>query len=170
MPSFVDLTGQRFGRLAIIERAPTRFLAGKQRTFWRAQCDCGNTTEVMADSLRSGNSRSCGCLSSDTTRRLATTHGLSKSKTYSAWSAAKARCSNPKHPMWRYYGSRGIRMSEEWATSFETFLRDMGEAPPKMELERVDNDGPYAAWNCKWATRSEQLRNRRPRSVFKHAD
>lgn len=158
MPKFVDRTGQKFSRLTVVCRAESRILSGKLRTYWRCQCECGEEIEVLAESLVTGNTKSCGCAKNWWWSK---THALSKSKTYSAWAAAKSRCLNSDHPSYRHYGGRGIQMCKRWRDSFEAFLSDMGCAPGGLELDRIDNDGDYEPGNCRWTTRSEQLRNRR---------
>jgi len=74
------------------------------------------------------------------------------------------RCYNPNHPAYAYYGARGIRVCKRWHT-FENFLADMGEPPLGLSIDRIDNDSGYRPTNCRWATRSEQMRNRRPRKL-----
>ena len=72
----------------------------------------------------------------------------------------KSRCNNPKDPCFDKYGGRGIYHDERWH-SFCGFLKDMGERPGGLELDRVDNDGPYSKENCRWVTRSQNMANRR---------
>ncbi len=89
-----------------------------------------------------------------------TTHGMSKSAEYKSWASMKSRCSNRKNTHYARYGGRGINYDPKWK-DFEQFLLDMGPMPqPKMELDRVHNDGNYCKENCRWATRKEQTRNR----------
>ena len=77
----------------------------------------------------------------------------------------KQRCTNPKNKGYKNYGGRGIYVCDRWMKSFPAFLMDMGKRPsPNLSIERKDNDGPYAKWNCKWATYEEQSLNKRPRS------
>lgn len=91
-------------------------------------------------------------------------HGLSFTKTHRAWAGMIQRCTNPKTDSFVRYGARGIKVCERWANSFEHFLHDMGQAPPGMTLERIENDKDYEPVNCKWDTPKVQANNRRSKS------
>jgi hypothetical protein len=92
-----------------------------------------------------------------------TSHGKSDSPEWRCWRSMRARCTDPKNQQFPNYGARGIKVCERWANSFENFLADMGERPsPKHSLDRFpNNDGDYEPGNCRWATQTEQIRNRR---------
>ena len=83
------------------------------------------------------------------------------SREYRAWGSMKARCFNPKATGYKNYGGRGITVCKRWLHSYANFLADMGRCPAGLTLERKNNDGNYTPKNCKWATRSEQMANRR---------
>ncbi len=155
-----DLTGLKFGQLTVTGIARRGVVAGKSAIFWGAVCDCSAATEVITNSLTSGNTRSCGCLISKGGEKRAT-HGMSYTATYAAWAAAKARCTNRDHPSWDDYGGRGISMCESWMTSFEAFFAHMGHVPAGLELDRIENDGDYEPGNCRWTDRVTQIGNQR---------
>lgn len=113
--------------------------------------ECAKVTRLMRRIARGGKSN--------------VTHGMSYTPTYQAWRHAKERCTNPKCRDWRNYGGRGITVCERWM-SFDLFLADMGERPDGMSLGRIDNDGPYAPWNCRWETLAQQSNNRRTNHVL----
>lgn len=131
-----------------------------------ARCRCGVVRQVGLDDLRSGRSRSCGCLR----RELLRTHGeggyrvgthrQGRSPEYSRWLAMHDRCRNPRHPQYQNWGGRGIRVCRRWR-SFENFLADMGRRPPSTTLERCDNQRGYTPRNCYWATTHQQASNKR---------
>jgi hypothetical protein len=160
----LDLTGMRFGRLVVIERAGHR---GVERA-WVCRCDCGTECVTVTASLRKGNTRSCGCLHVEVCAELGfrrATHGHCRGRTrtpeYQAWLNMRQRCLDPKASGYQRYAGRGIRVSPHWL-NFGNFFQDMGRRPaPHYSLDRINNDGNYEPGNCKWSTLSEQARNQR---------
>lgn len=161
-------SGQRFGRLAVV-----RFerLAGRANAYL-CQCDCGKTSVTTAQKLIAGKTHSCGCLARETSALVHLRHGHARhngktTSTYKVWSGMKARCLSPSDKSFSQYGGRGITVCERWLT-FENFLADMGEHPAGMSIERKDNLGNYEPDNCKWATVTEQNRNKRTSVFIEH--
>lgn len=151
MPRFIDITGQRFGRLVVL-RLHRRGSSGIHSR-WSCLCDCGRARIASGRSLRIGRTTSCGC------GRIA--HGQWGSPTYKSWHMMIQRCSNSKYDKWAYYGGRGISVCERWK-NFQNFLTDMGERPIGTSLDRYpNNNGNYELTNCRWATPKQQQNNLR---------
>ena len=154
------VTGTVFGEWTVLrEEPPGRHKYGLEYRYL-ARCSCGVERVVSSNSLKRGRSRSCGCRRIEWMVAKVTKHGRHKSKIYAVWYAMLDRCRNRSHPSYPEYGGRGITVCREWYR-FEAFLRDMGETPPNMSLDRIDNSRGYEPGNCRWADRKTQTRNTR---------
>lgn len=176
MGKVIDLIGQKFGRLTVIE------YRGVRNTFarWLCQCDCGNRVEVVGISLRTGNTRSCGCLCRELSskrllKRSGGTLGESRSRLCGVWRTMLQRCDNQSHTHYHIYGGRGITVCNEWRdyANFKAWALANGydESAPrgKCTLDRIDNNGNYEPSNCRWIDMREQCKNRRnPTQIFEY--
>jgi hypothetical protein len=151
-----DLSGMVFGSLRVMRRGTA---GPSSQVRWECLCACGEITTVIAANLTRGHTVSCGCRRVLAPNRR--THGMTRTPTYRSWVAMRRRCSDQDYIEFHLYGGRGIKVCDRWNDSFEAFLADMGERPDGRTLDRVDPDGDYAPDNCRWATASEQARNRR---------
>lgn len=162
----LNLLGQRFGRLTVLEDLGKD---NRGKPLWLCRCDCGAEVQRNTMVLRTGKTRSCGCLRKETAAehcREMTKHGHyignRPSPEWAAWNAMKQRCTNAKCPEHVYYGARGIAVCARWMAAFENFLADMGPRPGKgYSIDRIDNSKGYEPGNCRWATSVQQNNNTR---------
>lgn len=164
---FRDFTGERIGRLTVIGEGPLDKWKNKQ---WACLCDCGKEKIIASSSIRSGATKSCGCLNSDSARERATKHGLRLHPLYTTWKGMRQRCNDSRSSSYALYGGRGITVCERWK-SFASFLEDMGEKPsPDHTIERKNNNLGYSKDNCMWAASEIQANNKRNNRIFTLGD
>lgn len=169
MAESINLAGQRFGRLTVLDVA-----ARKNGIVWRCLCDCGAETLARAGHLRAGSKASCGCAVVDAAREnqkaaiaAITTHGISHSRLDHCYKNMVSRCYNPKNKRYDKYGARGIAVCAEWRNDKLSFFRwamANGYAD-HLTIERDKVNGNYGPSNCRWATLKEQMNNQ-TNSVF----
>lgn len=166
----------KYGQLSVIKTNPYEMVVTSSgvthsRQYVLCRCDCGNDVTVEVSRLKSGNTKSCGCLRKRIMSDIKGTHRLSKTVEYSTWCKMKERCYNVIRKDYKWYGGRGIMVCGRWLNSFENFINDMGKRPTaKHSLDRFpDNNGNYEPTNCRWATTAEQAANKNKMGYLKLA-
>jgi hypothetical protein len=162
MRQLIDMAGRKIGMINVVSYAGPVSL-------WNIRCDCGNEKIMRGGSIRQ--SKSCGCIKKSQLGLRSFKHGDAErgnvAPELSCWRGFIRRCTDPKDDSFSYYGGRGISVCERWLNSYPAFLENMGRKPsPKHSLDRIDNDGNYEPGNCRWATKTQQMRNRRGRRVI----
>lgn len=156
-----DIVGQRFGRLVVLKETDERTKCGEVK--YLCQCDCGNKTVVAGTSLRYGNTKSCGCLARESTRKRSYKHGLSNHPLYKIWHGLLERCYHEEDTAYKYYGARGITVCDEWRQDAAAFIKwalDNGWEKG-LEVDRIDNYAGYSPENCRIVTHKENMANQR---------
>lgn len=184
MPRFVAMIGEKFDKLTVLAQI------GLDKNYCKRYvcvCDCGGFVSALGISLRTRKYNDCGCLKIESDQRkyhIASgkrqtrkgkdsasvrnsfrtngpyTHGLSHIAEYTIWGNMLSRCRNASLPDFKYYGGRGISVSDDWL-DFENFLRDMGYRPsPIHQLDRIDNNGNYRKGNVRWVLPIQNARNK----------
>lgn len=166
-----DLTGQRFGRLVVIERAETTHVS----TRWKCKCDCGNECVVLAQNLKKGHTKSCGCFREEVRPKQKFKHGYRHTRIYGVYCRIKGRCYNPNDPRYASYGGRGIKMCDEWYESPEKFCKwaeshgyDPNAEYGECTIDRIDVNGNYEPSNCRFTNLQVQSNNRQNTIYIEH--
>ena len=167
--NFIDLTGERFGRLVVIERAENR----RGKTRWLCKCDCGKIKVIEGDTLKRGTTKSCGCLLSESTRNRMKKYDRPTHRLCVIICAVISRCYDNNNPAYQYYGGRGIQVCEEWMNNKSAFYEwayengyDENAPTGKCTLDRIDVNGNYEPSNCRFVSMREQTRNTRRNIVL----
>lgn len=164
MGAFIDLTGRKFGRLTVIERAGTN---KHKKLIWCCLCDCGNKVNINGSQLHNGDTKSCGCLIKDFNNSKRVAYKKHKERLYRVWASMIQRCINPKVKAYKDYGGRGIAVCDEWYKylAFREWAKNSGYNPDarfsECTIDRIDVNGNYEPSNCRWVDMKTQATNKR---------
>jgi len=161
MGTRIEAIGNVYGRLTVIAEADP---VGMVRRVV-CVCTCGTEKIFRLYNLRTGDTKSCGCLNSELVIKYNTTHAMCKRPEYTGWKHLVGRCTNKKNPGYKNYGGRGITICKRWR-QFDKFMEDMGERPARTSLERTNNNKGYCKSNCVWATHKQQANNKRTNKML----
>jgi hypothetical protein len=158
--------GEIFHRLTAIEPAGHQLSGKYKKALWRFRCECGTELVTRSESVKSGNTKSCGCQKREATAangRANVKHGMEGTRLYRIWGQMIRRCEDPGNSRFEYYGARGINVCEEWHDihKFVAWAMSNGYAD-HLTIDREDNEKGYEPGNCRWITIQDQQRNRRP--------
>lgn len=157
-----NIIGDKYGRLTIVREDGKR---GKFR-MWLCECECGGQKRTTIYDLKSGKTKSCGCLSREVLIKRNTRHGLSDTRIYDIWLGMMKRCYNPKTEFYYIYGGRGITVCERWKTFINFYNDTISTYEDGLSIDRFPNpNGNYEPNNFRWATQEEQANNKTT-SVF----
>lgn len=177
--NYKNLTGQRFGRLTVIDYIPEDQRQSKQYA-WLCRCDCGNETKGCAYKLKNGLQQSCGCLKEEMKHHIGEVtrkYKHSNKRLYGVYKMMHNRCEDHKHREWMNYGGRGIKVCSEWSgdNGYDAFAEwavstgyDDKAGRGEITLDRIDTDGDYAPDNCRWVSNERQQNNRRNNVVLEY--
>ena len=167
----LELKDQKFGMLTVIKESEKRF-AKCRSILWECKCECGNTAIVSGTNLKTGNTKSCGCITKERITNLNYNHGLSRKRVYRILISMKTRCYNKKVNEYKEYGGRGIIVCADWLNDFMNFYNwSMKNGySDTLSIDRIDNDGNYEPNNCRWATMKEQSNNNRHNRFITYND
>ena len=176
MSKIIDLTGNKYNRLLVLEKSKTK------KGYWLCLCDCGTKKEIRGDHLREGSIKSCGCLNKEDNMNPETRkqimqklkhknekyNNLSHTKIYRVWYGMKERCYNKKHSKYKWYGKRGIKVCDEWKNNFLVFynwaINNRFNDKLKWQnctIDRINNNGNYEPENCRFIDLKLQAQNKR---------
>jgi hypothetical protein len=169
MARFEDLKEKKFGRLQVIKQAEHILRSGgRKRVAWLCLCECGNTCIIETHLLKSGKTKSCGCLKVEKIRERCTKHNESRGRLYSVWIDIKKRCYNPKYKQYKDYGGRGIKVCDEWLHDFSSFKEfalahgyNSNAKYGECTIDRIDVNGNYCPENCRFVDMKTQCNNKR---------
>lgn len=166
-----QFVGRKFNRLTVISVAEKKVRSdGRNYNMVECRCDCGTQKTFNLSEVISNHSRSCGCYRRDRTKEALRKHGKSNDSIYKVWAGAKRRCTNENDSGYKNYGGRGITMCAEWIDNSSAFMQWALSNGYRqgLDIDRIDNNGDYSPENCRFVSRTENMRNNRRNRIIEY--